>query len=129
MVQVLKEFVVVLPNRPGSLGSFDTALGRAGVDVMGFAVTSDRDRSTMRFVCTDAARAQQWLQASGHGAQAKEVLAVPGQHKPGFVGSIAQRLGEAGVNIEASYPANLPAGGHVVLAVDDLAAARKALAA
>ena len=125
--RVLVEFSVTLPNRPGALGSFDTALGRAGMDISGYLLHAEGDTGVLRFLSPQPERVEAWLQATGQSSAKREVLAIPGENRPGFVGSLGERLGAAGVNIEASYPAMLEGQGHVVLVVEPLHAALKAL--
>jgi hypothetical protein len=54
----------------------------------------------------------------------QEVVVVALEDRPGAVGAVSRRLGEAGVNITLTY---LATGTRLVLAADNLAAARAAL--
>lgn len=57
-------------------------------------------------------------------ASEQEVLVLPIDDRPGALGEVAQRLGEAKVNLTLAY---LATNTRLVLAADDLAAARSAL--
>lgn len=127
--EVHREFSVTLLNRPGSLGAFDTSLGRGGISILGYLLQDEGDTSALRFVTDAPERTEEWLRAAGHTFRAADVLVVPGEARPGFVGSVAERLGAARVNILASYPASVAGRGCVVLAVDDVEAGRRALGA
>jgi hypothetical protein len=54
----------------------------------------------------------------------QEVVVVPLKDRPGALGTVTRRLGEAGVNITLTY---LATNTRLVLAADNLAAARAAL--
>jgi hypothetical protein len=59
-------------------------------------------------------------------ADTREVLVIDVEDRPGTLGELARRLGEAGVNIELAYTTF--GGVKLVVATDDLESARAALA-
>jgi hypothetical protein len=83
-------------------------------------------RGVVHLLVEDADGARQALQGAGYTVDAaKEALVLSSvEDRPGYLGEMAGRLAEAGVNIEVAY---LGTGTRLVLAVDDLDAAQRAL--
>lgn len=55
----------------------------------------------------------------------EEVVVLPIEDRPGALGEVARKLGDAAVNLNTAY---LATNTRLVLAADDLAAAKSALA-
>jgi hypothetical protein len=70
---------------------------------------------------TRAALSEAGIEVSGE----RDVLVVDVEDRPGTMGEVARRIGEAGVNIELAYT-NFGAA-RLVLGVDDLDRARAAM--
>lgn len=112
-----------LEHRPGSLAELGERFGAAGVNIDG--IYGDPDR--IHILVDDADAARRVLSDAGLDVRdEKEVLVVGCPDEPGALGKRARTLADAGINIELAY---LAAGTRLVLAVDDLAAARSALGA
>ena len=128
MVHVLREFTVTLSDRPGAMAELCTALGEGGVNLAGFLGYARGGPSELRFVASDAAKAEAFLRNQRWKWRVRDALAVAGADEPGFVGGPAERLAKAGVNIEAAYLALHGGEPLAVFSVDDVGAAKKALA-
>ena len=115
-------------DRPGVLGEITSALGAKSIDVRGIHAYTDQGRGVVCVVVDKLAAANKVL--AGHGLQPtqEDLLELELINKPGALGAITLKLGEAGVNIRYVF---VGAGGGrrttVYLAVSDLAAALKAL--
>ncbi len=123
-----KQLTVWVPDRPGMLGEVGSALGTSRVNILAFTAWVESDRGAIRIVVDKTAAARKALAARGWETAEEEVLEVALAHTPGSLGRIAQKLGEAGVNIRYSYPGS---GGsarrvNVYFGVSDLKAALKA---
>jgi hypothetical protein len=83
-------------------------------------------RGVVHLLVEDAGGARQALEGAGYSVAAeKEALVLSSvEDRPGYLGEMSARLAEAGVNIEVAY---LGTGTRLVLAVDDLDAAQRAL--
>jgi hypothetical protein len=123
-----KDLTVVLQDRPGELARLGQATGEAGVNLQGMCAFTGEGRGIIHILVDDAkaAAARQALEEAGMGvADEREVLVVDIDDRPGTLGELARRLGEANVNIELAYTTF--GGVKLVVATDDLDSAREAL--
>jgi hypothetical protein len=125
---MLKDLTVVLPDRPGALAEVGLALGRAGVNIIGFCAFEVAGGGIANVLVEDAETAGNILQAAGLPVQlAQDVAVVEVANHPGALGEIAKRVADAGVSLSLSY---LTADGRLVLGTEDpkdLERARQAL--
>jgi hypothetical protein len=123
---VATDLTVHLDDHPGELARVSSMLGQAGVNIMGFcAVRSGGGRVEVHLLVEDLPAAFTTLAAAGAQVAAEEeVLVVPVTDRPGILGDVARKLGDAGVNVSLAYVA---VGPKLVFAADDLAAAKAAL--
>jgi hypothetical protein len=120
------DLTVYLSDQPGELARLGNVLGAANVNIDGMcAVTSAGGEGEVHILVADAAAAFEALANAGiEIASEQEVLVVPIEDRPGALGDVARRLGEARVNISTTY---LATGTRLVLAADDLASTIAAL--
>jgi hypothetical protein len=123
-----KDLTVILQDRPGELARVGDATGEAGVNIQGMCAMTGEGRGVIHllFEDGDADRARDALEAAGMGVvDQRDVLVVDVEDRPGTLGELARRLGEASVNIELAYTTF--GGIKLVVATDDLDSAREAL--
>jgi hypothetical protein len=123
------DVTVVLRDEPGQLAKLGGAIGAAGVNIRGMCAFTGEGRGIIHVLVDDAAAqlAVAALTEAGMGvAGEREVLVVDIKDKPGSLGELARELAEASVNIELLYTTF--GGVRVVIATDDVASARAALA-
>jgi hypothetical protein len=120
------DITLLLDDQPGALAQIGEVLGRAGVNIEGLcAVTSGGGQAEVHVLVQDLEAALPALARSGLSVTSEqEVVVVALEDRPGAVGAVSRRLGEAGVNITLTY---LATDTRLVLAADNLAAARAAL--
>jgi hypothetical protein len=113
-------------NRPGQLAAIGEELGKAGVNIDGFSATVDDGRGFLHLLVEDGATARQALEAAGFTvAGEREAIVLDNvEDRPGYLGELARRLADAGVNIESAY---LATNTRIVFGVGDAAQARGAL--
>jgi hypothetical protein len=113
-------------DSPGQLAAIGGELGKAGINIDGFCAAVAGGRGVVHLLVEDAGGARQALEGAGYSVAAeKEALVLSNvEDRPGYLGEMSARLAEAGVNIEVAY---LGTGTRLVLAVDDLDAAQRAL--
>ena len=123
------DLTVVLKDEPGELAALGGATGAAGVNIEGMCAFTGEGRGIIHLLIDDDAvdRAVDALERAGVGvADRREVLVVDVADQPGSLGELARVLSVAGVNIELLYTTF--GGVRLVIATDDLASARAALA-
>jgi hypothetical protein len=120
------DLTLYLDDHPGELARVGQVLGRAGVNVDGLcAVVSGGGQAEVHLLVDDMTSAFSALTAAEIAiVSEQEVVVIPVKDRPGELGEITRRLGEAGVNITLAY---LATNTRLVLAADDLATARTAL--
>jgi hypothetical protein len=110
------------------LGEITSALGAKDINVRAVHAFAEGGRGVVCVVVDKLSAANKVLAARGLQPVEEEVLEVQLINKPGALGEVAKKLGDAGVNIRYVFVA---AGGGrrttVYLAVSDLPAALKAL--
>lgn len=126
----VKEFVIALENKPGTLAEVAGALGKANVNITGFVLQAQGDFGQFRFTSSDPAKTEGWLKGTKHSFRVRDAVTAKSENKPGELGRLAQKLAASGVNIEATYHV-IPQGteSEVLFSVNDVAAAEKALGA
>ncbi|MFN2545587.1 MAG: ACT domain-containing protein [Actinomycetota bacterium] len=113
----MKDLTVVLPNRPGALSAVGEALGKAGVNILGFCAFAVGGGGIANMLVEDAELAGDVLGSIGFQVQhAQEVLVVPVEDRPGALGEITKKVAEAGVNLSFAY---LTADMRLVMGSDD----------
>jgi len=120
------DLTIYLDDQPGELARLGEVLGRGGVNIDGFcAVTSGGGRAEVHVLVEDATAAFTELTTAGIGIGIEqEVAVVDVEDRPGVLGEMSRKLGEAGVNITLAYLATRT---RLVFAADDLARAQAAL--
>jgi hypothetical protein len=125
---VSTEIIVETDDRPGVIADLGELFGQARVNIRAAAAFAQDGRGYIHFVVDDADRALAALKVGGWKIRARrEVLAVTVDDRPGELGRYARKLADAGVNITTLYTSGERAGEkELIVAVDDLAAARRA---
>jgi hypothetical protein len=120
------DLTLYLDDEPGALARLGQVLGDAGVNIEGFcATTAGGGQSEVHVLVEDAAAAFGALEGAGiEVAGDEEVAVVAVADRPGELGQMSRKLGDAGVNIRLAY---LATNTRLVFAADDLARAQAAL--
>jgi len=121
----VKDLVVTLEDRPGTLAAAAQALGNAGINIEGGCGIPVGGTDQMHILVADAGAARNALSAAGiqcGGERDVEVVSVIDE--PGELGRWAQRVADAGVNINLVY---LATNNRLVLGATDIDGLRRAL--
>ena len=123
-----KQLTVWVSDRPGMLGEVGSALGAKKANILAFTAWVEGDRGAIRLVVDKPAVAKTVLAARWETTE-DEVLEVTLADTPGSLGRIAQKLGEAGVNIQYAYVGSAGSSRRLnaYFAVSDLKVALKAV--
>ena len=96
----MKEFSVTLANQPGQLATLARRLSDAGVHIQSLAAIGTDNESLLRLMPDDADATRRVLQDAGLHFEERPVLDTFLPDEPGALAEVAQRLADAGVNIE-----------------------------
>jgi hypothetical protein len=128
-LQLAQQLAVFLDNRPGTLGRLCEALAEAKINIFAISSSDTVDHVVFRIIVSDTAQAKRILDERGTLVIVNEVLMIDGNNKPGSLADIANRLGDAKINIEYAYSATHPTAqkGLLILRVSDPKKALKVL--
>jgi hypothetical protein len=114
----MKDLTVNLEDRPGRLADLGEATENAGINIEG-ACGAQEGGGTVHVLVDDEATARSALGDAGFEiGQERDVLVVDIEDRPGSIGEVARRLGDAGVNVELVYTTFGEV--RVVVGVDDI---------
>jgi hypothetical protein len=124
-----KQISAWVDDRPGMLGQVADALGEKGISIRAFMAAVIDGKGFIRVVVDRPAIAKRVFAAHGWKTTEDEVVEVTVPDRPGALGRVADRLGEAGVNIQYAYVGTAKSASRVnlYLAVPDVNAAARAL--
>jgi hypothetical protein len=124
-----KQISAWVDDRPGMLGQVADALGEKGIAIRAFMAAVMDGRGFIRVVVDRPALARRVFAAHGWKTTEDDVIEVTVPDRPGALGRVADRLGEAGVNIQYAYVGTAKSASKVnlYLAVPDVKAAARAL--
>jgi hypothetical protein len=124
-----KQISAWVDDRPGMLGQVADALGEKGISIRAFMAAVLDGKGFVRVVVDRPAAARRVFAAHGWKTTEDEVVEVTVPDRPGALGRIADRLGDAGVNIQYAYVGTAKSASRVnlYLAVPDVKAAARAL--
>jgi hypothetical protein len=120
------DLTIYVEDQPSELARLGQVLGGAGVNIEGFcAVTSGGGQAEMHVLVEDAADALTALAAADmEVAFEQEVAVVALEDRPGALGDVTRRLGDAGINLTLAY---LATNTRLIFAADYLDEARGVL--
>ncbi len=122
----MKEFRILLSNRPGELSRVATALSRQGVSIKALAASASANQVIIHLVGHDVEATREGLQSANISFEESEVLLLLLEDKAGEIARISGELADAGININAIYLAGRADDlVEVVVAVDDIKKAKK----
>jgi hypothetical protein len=124
---VATDITISMTDQPGELGRVAKVLGDRGVNIDGFcAVIGGIGTGEVHVLVEDDEAAFRALAEAGIEVASDQEVAVVDvdEDRPGVLGDLARRLGEAEVNITLAY---LATNTRLVFASDDLAAVRRLL--
>ena len=124
----MRDFAIPLSHKPGELGRVAAALSRAGVNVKSVAAMVIGNQGMVRLIADDIDAARHALTEAHIRFEESEVVTTLRENRAGELEDVADRLANAGLNLQALYVVGLE-GDLVELAVvaDDAKKAKKLL--
>lgn len=128
-LELARQLAVFLDNRPGTLARLCEAFGEAEINIFALSTSDTVDHTVFRMIVSDPTKAKRLLEERGALVVCTDVLMIDGSNKPGSLAELANRLAEAGINIDYAYSATHPTAkkGLLVLRVSEPKRALKAL--
>ena len=125
----LREILMTLPNRPGTLARVARILAKERINVAGISVDSTAGKGRVRLIVSDPDRATGLLRAAGYEVEVREMLAVRLEDRAGSFLRVLDALERGKVNIQsvAILVARERSQPLVALSANDLVKARKIL--
>jgi hypothetical protein len=99
----MKDCSIQLTNHPGDLARVALALGRRGVNIKALAAISIGGVAMARILPDDIVVARSAFEAANIRFTESEVHVVLLENKAGVLASVTNRLGDAGINLDAIY--------------------------
>ncbi len=133
MLRLRKQLSVYVKNKPGELARICGRFRNNDVNVLGLTVADTVDHAVDRFIVDKPEMAQKVLEDEGLLVVDNDVLTLELNDGPGNISEFANRLSQAGINIEYAYytvsPLEYEAGSFLVAKVSDPYEAREVLTA
>lgn len=128
-MSIQPQFAVFMENRPGMLARTCQALASAKVNVLAMSILDTVDHAIVRLVVDKPKEAEQVLSRLHAMVQRHDVVVMDVPNSVGALAGIAERLAQAGINLEYGYctASAGQASGALVLRTNDLEATINAL--
>jgi hypothetical protein len=126
---IATQFSVFLVNKPGILAQVTRALAAEKINIVALTLVDSSEHGVFRFVASATEPARQALARLNLPTTETDVLQMELSNRPGALADVAERLGEAHVNINYAYCTSGAPGGRTtaILKVGDLTKAQRVL--
>jgi hypothetical protein len=123
----MQAFIIESANKPGELARQATAIAKRDINVYPFSLGLG-SRGGCAYLATDEAGVKSALTSAGIQFREVPVLPITLENRPGTAATTAQKLADAGVNIELFAPVQHTNGSATFLVgVDKIADAKRVL--
>lgn len=124
MAKVTKatELLCVIPNKPGSIAGIVQAVSKTGTDIVAmisWLSSTDPDKSYCKMVTSNTPKAAQAIQQLGYEISKFNVLLINLPSRVGSFYPLAQKIADAGININYHYATTGGPKGQVVLSTNN----------
>jgi len=124
----MKDCAIDLTHRPGDFARVAEALAHRGVNIKALAALSIEGHAIVRILPDDIQGARSAFETANIRFKEGEVHVVLLENQPGVLAAVANRLGDAGINLEALYTTGITDDlVEVALVCDDPKKAKKLL--
>ena len=120
------QFLVMAEHKPGTLALICSELAKVAINITAIMAAHDQPGG-IRIVATPVVTARKVLDQLGIAYKEEEAVAVRLSDKPGALGKVTRKLGDAGINIDYAYGSIVKGENRalVVMGVSDVAKAEK----
>ena len=129
MIRIEPQLAVFMENRPGMLARTCQALAAAKINILALSILDTVDHAIIRMVVDKPKEAEDVLSRMHAMIQRHDVVVMDMPNAVGALAGVAERLAEAGINLEYAYCTASPSqsSGALVLRTNDLEATINAL--
>ena len=110
-MQKATEIQVVIEDKPGTLASLCSILGKEGVNIDALMVLG----GLAKLLVNDVQKAMSGLQGAGYKTDTKQVATAEVPNEPGALSTVARKIADKGVNISYLYGTTLGSGGKAIV--------------
>ncbi|HEY0493396.1 MAG TPA: ACT domain-containing protein [Candidatus Dormibacteraeota bacterium] len=123
----LTDLQIELQDKPGTVAAATEALGKAGVNIEGFAGFEIGGKGIAHILVEDASKARQALEGAGARVTGEnQVVVLEMEDKPGSLGNVTRKIAQAGVSLNTVYVATRT---RVVIGAKEIEKVRSAVGA
>ena len=128
-IHIRPQLAVFLDNRPGTLARTCQALAKSKINILALSILDTVDHAIIRMVVDRPKDAEAVLAKLPAMVQRRDVVVMEVPNQIGALADVAERLAEAGINLEYAYCTSLvsQSAGAIVLRTNDLEATINAL--
>lgn len=112
----VRQLSVFMENKPGRLTEITSALGKADINIRGFAVADMAEYGIFRVIVPEADKAKKVLDDLGFTAKESDVICVKTEDKPGGLARVLKVFSEHEISVEYMY---VIAGNNIAFGVED----------
>jgi len=124
----MRDLTIHLTHKPGELGRIANLLGAAGVNLKSVAAMALGNQGAARMIPDDIEAAREALRQANVRFEESELVTVLRENRAGELADVADRLSNAGLNLQALYVVGLEGDlVELAIAVDDAKKAKKVL--
>lgn len=116
------ELLCVIPNKPGKVAGIAQAVSKTRTNIvamMTWLSSTDPDKSYCKMITSNTPKAAQAIQKLGYEVKKYDVLLVNLANKPGAFYPLAQKIADAGININYQYATTGGTKGQMALSTDN----------
>ncbi len=120
------QLLLLAEHKPGTLARICSELAKVAVNITAIMAAHDQPGG-IRLLATPVGTARRVLDGMGIPYKEEEGIAVRLSDRPGALGKVTRKLGDAGINIEYAYGSIVKGENRalIVLGVSDVAKAEK----
>ena len=128
-MQIVPQLAVFMDNRPGMLARICQALSGEKINILAMSILDTVDHAIVRMVVDKPKDAEQALSKLHAMVQRRDVVFMDVPNAVGVLAGIAEKLANAGINLEYAYctASSSHSEGALVLRTNDLEATINAL--
>jgi hypothetical protein len=116
------ELLCVIPNKPGSVAGITQTVSRTKTNIwamMTWLSATDPDKSYCKMITSNTPKTVQAIKKLGYDVKKYTVLIVNLPNKPGAFYPLAQKIADAGININYQYATTGGTKGQMVLSTNN----------